>query len=407
MAARASTLRLWTALALAGSLATGASACSGAEADGPAAEPPTDAKIDGSVPYDEREQAPLALVDLSILFPLPDETDGLWRADDTGPLGKLLPDTFELPAIALPDAYPDRASERAALRVVALRLDPCFQEGGPGAPCQPQIRLVLQPLEIGGSRPRFADAAFHAFYTTTDATVRDLAEQLRRARIDSRISIDRAVLGEHPVLRAQGPDGPFARTLRERVFAHVGAASLERLTVMALAGRNNTWSFTSLSVRSGTLQPMELRHLPPGTELQHLVSSGMGGHLELAVTPSSTAADTLEPGYRAGVTLDAPTAQALYPRVLRIENPRTHDNGTIDCVSCHVAAGVRRFLEAQPHPLDSTQSYTASEPLRTDDEAFVDTSVVHMFSYRGRVALVSPRVAHETSRTLELLDRTE
>ena len=380
-------------------------ACESEPSSVPAAPVDAEARApDASAPYDDAEQAPLALVDLSVLFPLPDDGGaGLWGADEAGALGAILPSSLALPPLSLPGAYPDAASERAALRVVSLRVDPCFQEGGADAPCQPQIRLVFQPLEPGAGRVRFGDAAFHAFYTTTEPAVRALAERLRVARVESRVPIQRSLLGAHPVLAAQGRGGSFARTLREGVLAQVGEASLTRITVLALAGRNNTWSFQSFAVKDAVLSPMELRHLPPATELQHLVSSGMGGHLELSVTPTSTSPDTLEPGYRAGVATDEATAQTLYPRVLRIENPRAHDNGTIDCVSCHVAAGVRRFVEAQPYPLDRSEAFTAREPLVVDDEAFVDTSVVHMFSYRGRVALVSPRVVHETSHTLELL----
>lgn len=353
--------------------------------------------------YDEAEQAPLALADLSILFPLPERADDLWPAHAVGARGALLPASLTLPRLSLASDYVDAATEYPALRVVALRLLPCFREGGTSAPCQPQIRLVLQPLEPGDRGVRMADAALHAFYDVTAAELRDLAERIRGARVQSRLAIDRTKLVVHPVLESEGPAGRFGTTLREAVLAVVGAQNLVRVTALALGSKNNDWSFLSFAVHDGALVPMPLPQTPDATHAQSLVSDGMGGHLQLAVDPVGTLEDTLEPVYRAGFSVDPAVAQLVYPRVLRIENPRTHDTGTVDCVSCHVAPGVRRFLDAQVPGLDRNEAFRSDIAYQVDDEAYVDTSIVHMFSYRARNPLVSPRVVHETVLALEQL----
>src|SRR6185503_19656134 len=56
------------------------------------------------------------------------------------------------------------------LRVVAMRIDPCFANLGPitnPATCKNQLRLVLQPLRFEAGTTGMVDGAVHAFYSIT------------------------------------------------------------------------------------------------------------------------------------------------------------------------------------------------------------------------------------------------
>lgn len=373
---------------------------------GPTEAPDASAAPDAAARFDEAEQAPLALLDLSLLLPLEDAADALWHADLPGLGGPLVPPGLGLPRLSLPSHQRDADSEYPALRVTAVRLVPCGREGGPSASCHAQVRLVLQPLEPS-ERLRIADAALHAFYDVDEESLRALVETVRAARVASRIAIQRDQLWPHAVLEAQGVNGGFGTALREALLAHIGAGNLTRLTALALGEKNNDWLFSSFDVRAGQLEPTAIPHTPGSALTQRLTSDGMGGHLELGVDPIGTPADSLEPVYRTGFGIDAALANQVYPRVLRIEDPRVHDTGTLDCVSCHVSAPVRRFVEGNVPSVDRSGTFRSTVPHQIDLEPYLDTSNVHMFSYRARAALVSPRVVYETALALEQLTADE
>ncbi len=55
------------------------------------------------------------------------------------------------------------------LRVVGIRVDPCFPLMPPATGCQAQVRMVWQPIETDGNgQTRFIDAAVHTFYNLSD-----------------------------------------------------------------------------------------------------------------------------------------------------------------------------------------------------------------------------------------------
>jgi hypothetical protein len=110
-------------------------------------------------------------VDVTVIYPLPlaDELESLLAPTDPGNDGQLLPQAIfaagGVPELDERAPLADDAARLAALRVVAVRFDPCPGELAPPPPgtvCQPDIRLIYQSLTPGPSGMLARDGALHA-----------------------------------------------------------------------------------------------------------------------------------------------------------------------------------------------------------------------------------------------------
>jgi len=169
-----------------------------------------------------------------MLFPLPEASaDGLYRASDVGAFGELLPESMlETVGPIARVRYAgdsigcesDEAVEatRARLRVVGVRIDPCFPVLT-ASTCRRQVRFVWQPV----NGPFFDDAALHVFYDLPAAEFASLVTELAAL---SRGFAKNLPLQVHPVLAQEGAAGPFAKALRKALFARIGKARITRIT---------------------------------------------------------------------------------------------------------------------------------------------------------------------------------
>ncbi len=93
-----------------------------------------------------------------------------------------------------PEAY-------AQLRLVAFRIDPCFQEKSTD-PCQHQIRAVWQPLtEIQGTHGnqiRATDAAVHTFFTFHSDEFNRIVQALYTLKVKAKLKTARKPIQIHP-----------------------------------------------------------------------------------------------------------------------------------------------------------------------------------------------------------------
>src|SRR5690606_32624581 len=129
------------------------------------------------------------LNDVSVLFPLPKESDGksfLLKASDTGERGKLFPqnqrDTISDLIISFDRPEPDDIYE--SIRVLGMRIDPCFKFTSlPIEKCHPQLRLVWQPTAgLGTKDVTSFDAAIHSFYSLSNQEFSQLKKELQNLK---------------------------------------------------------------------------------------------------------------------------------------------------------------------------------------------------------------------------------
>ena len=358
-----------------------------------------------------QDQAPLGvdgpvdLADVSVLFPLPrsGESDQLLRASlDLGAGRVLLPAAV---ARRLSLLQEDPATTYDSLRVVSLRLEPCFREAGARASdCKQQVRFVLQPVATSTAGEMSAlDAAAHVFYELRTETYVALA----RALLDGRPRSARAPLGVHPLLAKEGLAGPFARTLETRIVAAAADGELVRATFMTVRGRGNEWQFGGFRVSDGGAVVEPLTIASSTASLQSLV---------LQTTQSTFLKSIAPPAADAAVAplLDALTTLAASPEQLqaglgaanRIENPDLRSSEDTDCASCHTAASSRRWAERTlkvRSELDRFASPTFD--LSVTSPAVDDVAVLRAFGYVGTAPVVSPRTIHDTANAARLTNR--
>lgn len=350
--------------------------------------------------------------DVSIAFPLPDSlaAPGLLAGTDQAAHGPLVdPAAFDLlpplDAHATGSAASAGPTARTGLRLMALRLDPCF---GPvdGSACRAQLRLVFQGLEQSApGSVEASDGAVHVFVELSTEELVSLTRELLALTAASGGFPD-APLGVHPILAREGLGGAFAVGLRQLVLRYAGAERSSRMTFFALLGAGaTTWTFGVLDKVNGVYQPGTIA--TTRARQQSLTTTfGAPGHLAATVDPATTHADDL--------TLLLDTAEAMratpearqraFAAALRVQSPRVHTPDTIDCVSCHTATPALRSAEAlfglssQGH----ADRFAPSTPVANPEAATINN--IHAFSYLGHQLAVSTRTANETAAVVEAMN---
>ncbi|MBE2254352.1 MAG: hypothetical protein IAE78_32795 [Myxococcus sp.] len=272
-----------------------------------------------------------------------------------------------------------------ALSVVSVRLDACFREGATPGPCRPQVRLVLQPVfDDGPGGLTTRDAAVHLFFSTTEGELETLVRGLAALRTERRVAAGDAT-APHPGFS----DAAFVKALRERLTPFLQPPALVRITSMSVHASNLAWVFSGADVVNGVTTDLDIPTL--GAEHHdHVTSTGKDQAMEVTLDPGSRVEPALTtlvaPGGLARATPEALSAAAL--AVQRLEDPATHNPGTVDCASCHVAALAQRALVKAGQAVEGSPGASG---------AYDDTRNLRAFGYFFATPAVSPRVQRETA----------
>ena len=329
------------------------------------------------------DDARVELVDVALAWPLPAGTG----AGDDGHLGPIL--DCETIQIFEPLTRSDELEDIcAALTVTAARLDPCFRDGTQDE-CQPQLRLVLQPVFDGTAR----DAALHVFYAVDDDVVLQTVARLIELRL-ARGDRGEGALGVHPLL----VDGDGRRAVAGLLEGVIAGAQLDHFTQITVHGDDAAWTFESREFVDGKVSEGESRR-------QHLLSARADA-IDISITPASASFDAFT------LLLDETTAaaasheeqQLAFDHAGRVENPSFHDPGSIDCATCHVAAPARAAARARGSFIDGPDTFRADRHDLTSSAAFANPQFIHAFAWRGTTLAVNQRVVNESAQSADLVD---
>ncbi len=341
-------------------------------------DPPDDAMDAADVSDDVSDamgsDAVRAAIDMSFLLrPTPEMAFG---ADSMGGHGVVVP-RLVFNEVRLSGGLPLASGENEdtiydSLKVVGVRLDPCFVEGPiADRPCTSQVRVVLQPvmrMEEDLSTVTTRDAAIHAFYSVPLSELRVLANDLAAARATGPTEVGVVASAE------------LASAL---VSNRIGGDRLTRIAFMTVIG-DFAWTFGQFDVAD----------VEPGGVLvrgQQTLRSGGMDVLNMSIRPAPEvevdAVPYLEMRTRDMMT-DASVAAAL-AAFERLLDPSEHNPGTVDCASCHVSTVALRF-----------SSRGAPRP----PNAYDDTRNLRMFGWFGIEESISPRVVAETEIALRFLE---
>ena len=358
--------------------------------------------------------------DVTIIYPLPDhstEAAELISPQEPGLGGAWLPQKLyvRLPEINQGEAKDDTYRN---LRVVAVRLDPCFRNEGS---CLPQVRLVWQPVSTSNygstassGQLEAKDAAIHSFYTLEPVAFQSLMNDYERLRKQCARDLSTEPLRVHPVIAEQGLDGPFAQGLKRLLDKYVGTKTLWRITAMKTFVGSDQWAFRGFNVRDGSTQDIPIPRTHGATQqdfrtaqvTQSDFSNGM-------VSPAPQGSDNLLPILQNSRFLrgeDPAVLSTLGKAVADIENPKVHTPETMDCVSCHAAQAAGSVLFGRIAGLGElpqvvTGRFRSTLPLQNLGLRQGNTHMLRALGYVDRDLVLSRRVINETASVAERLNR--
>ncbi len=363
-----------------------------------------------AAPYD------WGLNDVSILFPLREPAE-LLRPETDGAFGPLLPRALYQKVGKL-NSFEDPAVTFEKLRVVAIRLDPCFPSGKAFRGCRSQIRMVWQPIEKSpAGQATTADAALHSFYDLPHAEFDRFVSQLKKIRIEFGSDLSKHALTIHPDLARQGLRGEFYRAFRKLLLTQVGAGGLTRLTFMKLSGGGSVWDFGGFDVdASGGATPFVVPRLKERRQL-FINGAGVGDTDFRASSIREEPATSLrnvnwitKDSKMVRSQLDEPVILANFTDARWIENPRKVAADQMDCVSCHVAQpaklwALQNFPEMDlDHRSDDVAYRSKSHSLRNKSRAADLSTNLRAFGYFGVEPAFSARVINESAEVADSLN---
>lgn len=371
--------------------------------------------IDAGVTPDAgpRPPAELDLNDVSFLIPLA-APEALWAVDAVIDGRRLIEESWATetfpPFEDLNGGVPAREERIHHFQIVGVRVDHCFPGEAPLPTCRRQIRLVAQPVEVFAGTPVAHDSAVHLLYDLDDPAWRELQVGLRELRALANGRTQGQPLTIHPVLAAEGLNGPYGQRLFRLVrrLAHSDALS----QVATMNGNGAAWSFEATDRIGG----QAVRHPIPrlGAEVvqrstQPSIGSGLEGY---DVDPTPGEDDALSYFYRSAAFLEDPADHVVqrFEAAQELLDPARSSPATHDCVSCHVAhftlhqAALRRAQVLASLPPAFT---AAGFDLRRLDPNLERPESFRAFGYFGSDPAVTVRVSAESALVAQALAESD
>lgn len=362
----------------------------------------------------------LDLHDVSVLLPLPpiDQIDLAPSPMTQAQFGELLPkEMFDMLPPILVEGNEVTWSH---VRLVGFRMDPCFMEGATPLKCRPQVRMVWQPLivrqfERDGVVQRYVaaqDAAVHSFYELNTEEFEVLLSKLISIKKKMGQAKDRPLL-IHPTIAKEGLGGAYFKDLWNVILAFTGKNRLSRITFMQLSSGENMWTFGGFEVEAGKMIAIMIPRIQRTLQVFTNNSLPRPFWFNGGIFPEPKEGDQFNILTRDSRKLSEQNEQEIIDAVgsaIRIENPKKHNPGTVDCVSCHVAQAARIWSMRQ-YPwlmLDQkhqSEFYNFNRDLSNMSPMQPHTNVVRAFGYFENRPIVSQRTIHESASVIEYLEK--
>ena len=383
---------------------------------------------------------PVTMNDVSILFPLGTSSDystGHLRADSPGSRGVLFPSSvFQKISIAgsasgMGIGGPSTAPY-ANMRVVALRLDPCFAEVHPSptaSTCRNQLRLVFQELQASTAGVSAFDSGVHALYSITRRELLTLLNEIVRLREADGGQGGKGPLAPHALMVAQGLTGTFGTALAKLILQYAGEQNLVRATAMTSENAGFQWSFFGFDVSGAnhTVAPITIATLAATASSDATKETFFRGFQASvdpvgSFIPKPTGPDdfTVLADAQTALALSAADQAKLTAGLARVENPSIFTPETVDCARCHTASPLGQNVARDRLHLSEANDTDAFHPdghwvtadeMKTTDFSFgsaanrdVPSVNVHAFSYASQLPSVSQRTVNETAAVVQFLN---
>jgi hypothetical protein len=374
---------------------------------------------------------PVTMSDVSMLFPLGTPSDfstGHLRTDATGSRGTLFPKAVyqRIPIAGSSSAAigADGTAPYENLRVVAMRLDPCFADLRPAATtttCKNQLRLVFQELAVKGSAVEAFDSGVHAFYSLSREELLSAVAEIVLLREAATGAGGRGPLAPHPIMAAQGLGGAFSKAVQALILRYAGESNLVRATGMTSANNGFNWEFFGFELPSGsqgTPTPIAIAGLPPNST-REIFFRGFASTVDGTFTPNPTGPDnfTALAKEATAAMLSAMDKTNIAASLVHFTNPAFTTPDSVDCAQCHTAdplelnigvkkAGISIADHADAFKRDDR--WVLETEMATTDFSFAPMNgpavIVHAFSYARAIPTVNQRTVNETAAVVAFLN---
>jgi hypothetical protein len=302
-----------------------------------------------------------------------------------------------------------------ALRVVSVRIDPCFFQLAPER-CEKQIRFVWQPIFAGPRQSVVTeDAALHSFYTLDDSQFAELLKDLQNWKRNFNPESRNLPLQVLPVLRNSSEGNQALVALQSVFLKYVGTGNLTKLTAMGLRGGGDMWVFFQFGIVDGkpVVQPIaRLGNKLTQAFVNQVSPATSFGRVQVAPEPLSE--DFFKTIVSSSETLNEsqdPLIQKEMEILYRIENPKSFHANNMDCVSCHLAQPAKQWaFRARPH-LNLQNAWPASvyqnsrHNLENTTPGLWSTHMLRGFGYFGGQPALSQRVINESAEVADQLEQ--
>jgi hypothetical protein len=313
------------------------------------------------------------------------------------------------------------------LRVVSVRLDPCFGDLHPTATtttCKNQLRLVFQELAANGSSVTAFDSGVHAFYSLTRDELLGAVAEIAQLREAAAIPGARGPLAPHPIMAAQGLGGAFSKAVQALVLRHAGATNLVRATGMTAANAGFNWEFFGFEFPNGAPgapAPIAIAGLPTNTAREIFFRGFSPSTVDGTFTPSPSGPDNFTALAKEGTvaTLAAADKAKIAAALVHFTNPAFTTPDSVDCAQCHTAdplevniAAKKAGISTADHPdaFKPDERWVLEAEMAPTDFSFgrmdAPAVIVHAFSYAQAIPTVSRRTINETAAVVAFLNNS-
>lgn len=363
-------------------------------------------------------QAAWDLNDVSYLMPLPNKlgSDSLLSIKTSARGGPLLSESLiaRMPVLTVGMT---REQSMAALRVVAVRIDPCFPLPTPQS-CQKQIRLVWQPLEIERrNQVRTVDAALHSFYVLTDSEFESLLQDINAWKKTYAVKTALLPLQIHPAWAHEGDNSKALGDFQKIITHYAGLQNISRVTIMVLRGAGDMWAFAGFDRHEGIFDMTPVPRLNGKLSQAFINLAVPSDHFTGGgILPAPVGRDTFNTVTNESDQLDEKSEDVIRQEIkaaYRVENPKNFNPENMDCASCHVAQpAIQWALSKKSHlKLDQLWGHEIYKNLKYDLANLTpdvwNTQVIRGFGYFGRNIAISQRVINESAEVADQLNQVE
>lgn len=352
----------------------------------------------------------LSLNDLTILLPLPQKSEftQMLSPEDGGAQGPLLAKRTYQEVVQLVPEFPNHIIWRDSLRVIGVRIDPCFTEGHGPLECRRQIRLVWQPVIFTSEGTETRDAAIHSFYEFDEATFAQVWKDWQK--LSSGSSTD--PMQVHPVLKSQGYKGAYWKYLRALLLKYCGEKNLTRMTAMNVMAGEQMWIFAGFDIKNGEPEPImipRLRGRSQGVIQSSSQFQSFSGGMRPNPQEDPEFAQLVSDSSTTKKRFSEEQIKALMGKVHEYEHPAKHNPGTLDCASCHLANmshqwGQLNFKNWDWNNEFKNIAFQSRWNLTNTTLGPVRTNQLRAFGYFAAWPALSQRVINETAATAEFLN---